>query len=149
MKRTILAALALVMMIGLQPQAARANDTTTGTNPFWTSLFGSPNPALATPGIGLGLAAGLTSYFMTEKHGNPGVRHWSYGAAYGVTTAGCMVLYPIIGTVWLNRPLTPREAYVGMANCAVPIVGGWVVDRILPHDAWTDGTPVKPARYKK
>ena len=60
-----------------------------------------------------------------------------------------MVLYPIIGTVWLNRPLTPREAYVGMANCAVPFIGGWIVDAILPHDAWTDGTPPKPMRHHK
>lgn len=141
MKRFIFAALALVMAMGLQPQVARAENST-GTNPFWTSIFGSPNPALATPGVGLGIAAGVASYLMTEKHG--GVRHVSYGTAYGVTTFGCMVLYPIVGTIWLNRPLTPREAYVGMANCAVPIVGGWVVDAILPHDAWTDGTPPKP-----
>ncbi len=53
---------------------------------------------------------------MTEKHGNPGVRHVSFGTAYAVTTAGCIVLYPIIGTLVLNRPLTPREAYVGMAE---------------------------------
>ena len=141
MKRSILAALAVVLAIGLQPQAARAQNS---TNPFWT--FGTPNPALVTPGIGLGIAAAVTSWLMTEKHGNPGTRHVSYGAAYGITTYGCMVLYPIVGTLWLNRPLTPREAYVGMANCAVPIIGGWVVNAILPHDAWTDGTPVKVAR---
>ncbi|HXQ84298.1 MAG TPA: hypothetical protein VN769_09550 [Xanthobacteraceae bacterium] len=146
MKRSIFAALALVLAIGLQPQTARAQNNNS-TNPFWTSIFGSPNPALATPGIGLGIAAGVTSFLMTEKHGNPGVRHISYGAAYGVTTLGCMVLYPIVGTLWLNRPLTPREAYVGMANCAVPIVGGWIVNAMLPHDAWTDGTPVKAARH--
>ncbi|MFZ0524353.1 MAG: hypothetical protein WA776_18065 [Xanthobacteraceae bacterium] len=146
MKRFIFAALALVLAIGLQSHSARAENSTS-TNPFWTSIFGSPSPALATPGVGLGIAAGVTSYLMTEKHG--GVRHVSYGTAYGVTTFGCMVLYPIIGTIWLNRPLTPREAYVGMANCAVPILGGWVVDRILPHDAWTDGTPPKPMRHHK
>jgi hypothetical protein len=33
-----------------------------------------------------------------------------------------------------------------MAECAVPIIGGWVVDAILPHDAWTDGLPQKTAR---
>ena len=139
MKRFIFAALALVLALGLQPQAARAQNTS--TNPFWTSIFGGPNPALVTPGVGLGIATSVASYLMTEKHGNPGVRHVSYGTAYGVTSFACMVVYPFIGTIWLNRPLTPREAYVGMANCAVPIIGGWLVNAWLPHTAWVDGTP--------
>lgn len=63
-----------------------------------------------------------------------------------MTAAGCIALYPIIGTLVLNRLLTPREAYVGMAECVVPVIGGWFVDAILPHDAWTDGTPPKKVR---
>jgi hypothetical protein len=59
-----------------------------------------------------------------------------------------MVVYPMVATVVLNRPLTPREAYIGMAECAVPLIGGWIVDSILPHDAWTDGVPQKTARRR-
>jgi multidrug transporter EmrE-like cation transporter len=141
MKRFIFAALALVMAVGLQPQAARAQSNS--TNPFWVSIFGYQNPALVTPGVGLGIGAGVASYFLSKKHGTPAVRTMSPGIAYGVTSYACAVVYPFIGTVWLNRPLTPREAYVGMANCVVPVIGGWLVDAALPHDAWTDGTPAR------
>jgi hypothetical protein len=58
-----------------------------------------------------------------------------------VTSAAFAVVYPMVGTVVLNRPLTPREAYVGMAGWVVPFIGGWLVDAALPHDAWTDGLP--------
>lgn len=146
MKRTIIAALALVFALGLLPQSAHAQSSNS-TNPFWTSIFGNQNPALITPGVGIGVAAGVSSYYLSKKHGTPAVRTMSPGVAYGVTSYACMVVYPMIGTVWLNRPLTPREAYVGMANCVVPVIGGWIVDRILPHDAWTDGTPATKAGH--
>ncbi len=146
MKRTIVAALALVFAMGLQAPSAHAQSGTI-SNPFWTSIFGHENPALITPGVGLGIAAGVSSYYLSKKHGTPPVRTMSPGVAYGVTAYACAVVYPMIGTVWLNRPLTPREAYVGMANCVVPVIGGWIVDAVLPHDAWTDGTPPKKARH--
>jgi hypothetical protein len=127
MKRCLFAGLALIFVIGLQSQPARAQANTWNTpNSFW---------------IGVGAGTGVASYLMTKKHGNPPVRHVSYGTAYGVTTFGCMVVYPMVATVVLNRQLTPREAYVGMADCVVPIIGGWLVDAALPHDAWTDGLP--------
>ena len=148
MKRAIIAALALILLIGLQPQAARAQGSNnTNNNNFWTWLFGNQDPRLAGVGIGLGIGAGITSYFLTEKHGNPGVRSLTPLAAYGATAAGCVIVYPFLGTWALNRPLTPREMYVGSANCIVPIVGGWIVNAVLPHDAWTDGTPPKPVRH--
>jgi hypothetical protein len=64
-----------------------------------------------------------------------------YITAWGVTSFGCAVVFPMVATVVLNRPLTPREAYVGMADCVVPFIGGWLADAALPHDAWTDGGP--------
>lgn len=147
MKRSIFIALALIMLMGLQPQAARAQDN--GWNAFWTWFSHGQDPRLTVVGIGLGAAGTAAGYLITEKHGNPGVRHVSVGTAYGVTAYGCVVVYPFLGTWALNRPLTPREAYVGMADCVVPIIGGWFVDSILPHDAWTDGTPPKPVRPAK
>jgi hypothetical protein len=142
MKRFSLAALALILVVGLQPQSARADD-------LWTFLFGHQDPRLTGVGIAIGAGAGAASWELTRKHGTPYVRHVSYGAAYGVTTFACAVLYPIVGTIVINRMLTPREAYTGIADCVVPIIGGWIVDAMLPHDAWTDGTPPKPVRHHK
>jgi len=142
MKRLLLAAVAVAFMVGLQPQPAHAQTYGyNGWNSFWAWWSHGRDPRLTAVGIGVGAAAAGASYAMVKKHGNPPVRHVSYGTAYGVTTFGCMVVYPMVATVVLNRALTPREAYVGMADCAVPIIGGWIVDSILPHDAWTDGLP--------
>jgi hypothetical protein len=150
MKRLIIAALALFLVVGLQPQAARAQSQPQSS---WNNLLywlsHGQDYRLMYSGWAVGAASGAVSYWGTQKHGNPGVKHMSYGTAYGVTTAGCVVIYPIVATIWVNRPLTPREAYTGMADCVVPFIGGWIVDAILPHDAWTDGTPVKPVRQAK
>lgn len=152
MKRLLFAAVALAFMAGLQPQPAYAQPYGSqpygwnAWNSFWAWWSHGRDPRLTTVSMGVGAAAAVTSYVMVKKHGNPPTRHFSYGAAYGVTTFGCMVVYPMVATVVINRPLTPREAYVGMADCAVPFIGGWIVDSILPHDAWTDGLPQRTAR---
>jgi len=148
MKRFSVAALAAVLLIGLQAESAYAqpkNNPDTNTFWYWIS-HGQPLPLVISGWI-VGGAAAVTSFIMTEKHGNPGVRHVSYGTAYGVTAAGCMIVYPMVATVAINRPLTPREAYMGMADCALPWLGGWIVDAILPHDPWTDGLPPRKAHH--
>jgi len=145
MKRSILAALALVMVIGLQPQAVRADDN--GWNAFWAWIMRGQDPRLFWGGVAVGAGTGAAGYSLTRKHGYPGHRTMSYGTAYGVTTYACAVIYPFVGTFVLNRPLTPREMYDGVGDCIVPFIGGWVVDSILPHDAWTDGTPPPPAHH--
>jgi len=145
MKRFMFAALALVMAISLQPQVARAQDNNWNANwnAFWNWLSHGRDPRLTAVGVGVGLGTDAVSWDLTRKHGNPAVRHVSWGTAYGITTFGCAVVYPMVATVVLNRPLTPREAYDGIADCVVPFIGGWIVDAALPHDAWTDGTPPK------
>jgi hypothetical protein len=153
MKRLLLAALALIFVIGFQPQSAHAQNNTPSWAQSWSGLWylisHGQDPRLVYSGWVVGAGTGVASYLATEKHGNPGVRHWSYGTAYGVTTAGCMVVYPIVATLWVNRPLTPREAYTGFGDCIVPLVGGWLVDMALPHTPWIDGTPPKPVRHAK
>lgn len=129
-------AAAVILAIGLHSQAVRADE-----NPLWRFLFGHDDPRLTATGIGLGIASTGASYALTHKHGVPAVRTMSPGAAFGVTTFGCMVLYPIIGTIALQRELTPREAYSGILGCVVPFIGGWIVDQTLPHNAWYDGVP--------
>jgi hypothetical protein len=141
MKRFIVAGLALVLLIGLQPQAARAQDNS--LNAFWAWLMRGQDPRLFWGGVGIGIGGGVASYYMTKKHGYPAHRPMSYGAAYGVTAFGCAVAYPFVGTFLLNRPLTPREMYDGVGDCVVPFIGGMIVDAMLPHDAWTDGTPAR------
>ena len=145
MKRTIIAALALIFALGLMPQAARAQDN--NWNQLWAWLTRGQDPRLFWSGVFVGAGTGVASYYMTKKHGNPGVRHVSYGTAWGVTSYACAVVYPFVGTIALNRMLTPREMYDGVGDCIVPVIGGMIVDAILPHDPWTDGTPVRPARH--
>jgi hypothetical protein len=146
MKRLILAALALVLVIGLQPQAARAGDANPAcNNGFISWLNHGQDCHLFFGGVGIGIGTTVSGYYLTKKHGTPPHRPMSAWGAYGVTTFACAVAYPFVGTFLLNRPLTPREMYIGVAECVVPFVGGWLVDTYLPHDAWTDGTPAKVA----
>ena len=137
-------AAAVILVIGLQSQAVRADE-----NPLWTFLFGHEDPRLTATGIGIGIATTGAAYALTHKHGVPAVRTMSPGAAFGVTTFGCMVLYPIIGTIAVQRELTPREAYSGLLGCVVPFIGGWIVDQTLPHNAWYDGVPSGPPSHPR
>lgn len=133
---------ALILAIGLQSQAVRADE-----NPLWKFLFGHEDPRLTATGIGLGIASTGVTYALTHKHGVPAVATTSAGVAFGVTTFGCMVLYPIIGTIAVHRELTPREAYSGILGCVIPFIGGWIVDQTLPHNAWYDGIPARRLRH--
>jgi hypothetical protein len=138
MKRLFLAALALVLVTGLQPQPARAQDN--GWNAFWAWLSHGQDPRLTGVGIGVGAAFTGASFLATAHH-HGHVGDGVFITSWAVTSFGCAIIYPMVGTVVLNRPLTPREAYVGMADCVLPFVGSWLVDAALPHDAWTDGLP--------
>jgi hypothetical protein len=142
MKRALIAAMALLLLVGLQPQAARAQ----GQNPacnngFISWLNHGEDCHLFFGGLGIGIGTGVAGYYLTKKHGYPGHASLSTGLAYGATTYACAALYPIVGTWLLNRPLTPREMYIGVGECVVPFIGGWLVDTYLPHTAWTDGRP--------
>jgi hypothetical protein len=142
MKRALFAALALFFLVGLQPQAARAQSANPAcSNGFLSWLNHGQDCHLFYGGVGIGIGTGIAGYYLTKKHGTPPHRPMTAGAAYGVTTYACAVLYPFVGTWLLNRPLTPREMYIGVGGCILPFVGGWLVDTYLPHDAWTDGTP--------
>jgi hypothetical protein len=136
MYRHLLGAAAVILVVGLHSQAVRAED-----NPILDFLFGKQDPRLTASGIGIGIGTTGASYAMTYKHGVPATRTASPGFAFAVTTVGCAVLYPIVGTLALQRALTPREAYTGIAGCVIPFFGSWLVDQALPHTTWYDGTP--------
>jgi hypothetical protein len=146
MFRHLLGAVALILAIGLQSQAVRAEDSNP-INPILDFLFGHQDPRLTGAGIGIGIASTGASYAMTHKHGVPPTRIASPGVAFAVTSFGCAVVYPIIGTILVHRELTPREAYTGIAGCVIPFVGAWLVDQALPHTAWYDGPDYRP-RYR-
>jgi hypothetical protein len=145
MKRFFLAAVALAFVAGLalQPAQAQAQQQAygwNGWNSFWAWWSHGRDPRLTAVSMGVGAASTVASLAATRHHQG----HFGNGvfiSAWAVTSGLCAVVYPMVGTVVLNRPLTPREAYVGMADCVVPFVGGWLVDAALPHDAWTDGLP--------
>jgi hypothetical protein len=143
MYRNLLRVVALMLAIGLHSQTVRAED-----NPILDILFGHQDPRLTATGIGIGIATTAATYAMTHKHGVPATRIASPGFAVGVTTFGCAVVYPIIGTIVLNRALTPREAYTGIAGCVIPFIGSWLVDNALPHTAWYDGVPEPRVRHR-
>jgi hypothetical protein len=149
MKRFSLAALALILVIGLQTQSARADSANANWNTFWSWLTRGQEPGLFWSGVGIGIGTDVGSYYAVKKTGTPPHRPMSAGMAYGVTTYACAVVYPIVGTLVLNRPLTPREMYDGVGDCVVPFIGGWLVDAWLPHTAWIDGTPPKPVKGHK
>jgi hypothetical protein len=136
MKRFIFAAMALVMAIGLQPRAAQAQDTTWNFLSWWGH---GQDPRLTAAGIGIGIGTGVGGYYLTQKHGNPGKMRVTTLGAYGITAGACMVATPFIYTVAVNRPLTYREVYMGMADCLVPFIGSYLVNAYLPHTVLYDG----------
>lgn len=145
MKRFILAALALTMALGMQPKAAQAQDTYGSWN--FLSWWGhGQDPRLTAAGIGIGIGTGVGAYLLTKKHGNPGTTRVTTLGAYGITTGACMVATPFIYTVAVNRPLTYREVYMGMADCIVPFIGSYLVNAYLPHTVLYDGVNGKMVR---
>lgn len=81
---------------------------------FWTSL-----------GVG---AAATAGYFAIKDSHNV-----SNAAAWGLSTVGCLAVAPMVGTLVVKRPLTYREAHVMAASCVLPVVGGWLVNRMYDH----------------
>ena len=77
-------------------------------------------PRLTATGIGLGIASTGATYALTHKHGVPAVRTTSPGVAFGVTTFGCMVLYPIIGTIAVHRELTRARPIAEFSAVSFP-----------------------------
>ena len=97
-------------------------------------------------------AASTATYFALNDwrwkwNNNNGSGLTSLGA-YAVTSAGCMVVAPIVATVVVDRPLTMREVHVLAGGCIVPIVGGWIVDKIWDaHPEW-EPAAAKPMKLK-
>ena len=99
---------------------------------------------LTAVSIGVG-AASTVGYFAInhwQTNGWNGTGGISQGAAWGITTIGCMAVSPMVATVVLNRELTMREGHVLAASCVLPIIGGWLVNAAYDaHPEWDGGGP--------
>jgi hypothetical protein len=134
MKRLIYILALLVSIVGMQGQSAQAQEA--GAN--WNWIYGRTDPRLVVTGMVLG--AGASAGYVAVRH----IRGTSafHGAritplaAYGLTTVGCAAAFPIVGTLVVQRALTTREVYTGMANCVVPFIGGWWVEAMYHGQAW-------------
>jgi hypothetical protein len=146
MKRFVLAALALIMAVGAQPKAAQAQDNYWNSNSFLSWWGHGQDPRLTAAGIGIGIGTGVGAYALRQKHGNPGTYRVTALGAYGITTGACVIATPFIYTVAVNRPLTYREVYMGMADCIVPFIGSYLVNAYLPHTVLYDGVNGKLVR---
>lgn len=135
---TVFAALAAALMLmGGTAEAAKkkAKVVVTPAAPWaywWTGPWQVRDPRLATSNLVVGGAA--TGAYFALKDGS-GILS-SSGAAYGAATIGCMAVSPIVGTVVLNRPLTQREVFVSTANCALPVVGGLMMNYWFDYYGW-------------
>jgi hypothetical protein len=139
MKRLIFLLTVLVAVVAMQSQSVRAQDAT----PNWNWIYGRQDPKLFVTGVVVG--AGATAAYWGLRQGKfhtlNGTRRVSQHnitqlGAYAVTTVWCASAFPIIGTLVMQRALTTREVYTGMANCVVPILGGWAVEAMYHGQAW-------------
>jgi hypothetical protein len=110
----------------------------------------SRHPGVTAASIGVG-AASTASFFALQGWSLKGHHRsgalGSTGAAV-VTTAGCLALSPIVGTALTQRELSYREAYGLFADCMIPFIGAWLVDKAFDaHPEWEpDRVVARPAR---
>ncbi len=153
MKKILLALVTAVFALGVMSHGAEAAKKKTqvtvtpwgwgwnGTTWVWTGPWTVRDPRLAASNLVVG--AGATGAYFALRHGTTALKYGgghhgvhSAGFAYGATAIGCAAVSPIIGTLWVNRPLTTREVFVSTANCALPFVGGWVMNAWFDQNGW-------------
>jgi MFS family permease len=99
---------------------------------------------VAEVGIGAAIASTAT-YFAIREGANH--HHGVNWGAWGIATAGCMVLSPMVAAAVVpERQLTSREVAVLEGSCLIPIVGGLLVNAIYDANPQWEARPVKVAR---
>lgn len=138
MKKILLALVTLTValgMLGQSAEAAKRKQTQVVVTPWvwwWQGPWTVRDPRLAASNFWVG--AGSTGAYFALKDGSSAVH--SSGAAYGAAAIGCAAVSPIIGTLVVNRPLTTREVFVSTGNCALPFVGGWIMNAWFDANGW-------------
>jgi hypothetical protein len=95
-------------------------------------LHAAASSGVTATRIGVGGAASAVaaagSYHDAHYRGPRVAASWAFG-----TTFGCMSLSPIVAGILVNanehRQLTSREVHVMLADCTVPFVGGWLMEK--------------------
>jgi hypothetical protein len=100
----------------------------------------SPNVEAGSNGVN----GGSTATYLAQAYRGGDYQGAGVSASWGLgTTFGCMALSPIIAGALVNanehRELTSREVHVMMANCTIPLVGGWLMEKYF------DSIEAKPA----
>jgi hypothetical protein len=99
--------------------------------------------------VGLGAAVASTVAYFAIREGEH--HHHGIGwGAWGIATAGCVVLSPMIAAAVVpERQLTNREVAVLEGSCLIPIVGGLLVNAIYDANPQWEGQPVRVARTQR
>jgi hypothetical protein len=110
-----------------------------------------PGVAAASIGVGAASTAGFFALQGWSLHGHHRSGALGPTGAAIVTTAGCLALSPIVGTALTQRELTYREAYGLFADCVIPFIGAWLVDKAFDtHPEWEpDKVAVRSAAQPK
>lgn len=152
MKKILLALVTAVFALGVMSHGAEAAKKKTqvvvtplgwgwgwnGSTWVWTGPWTVRDPRLAASNLVVGGGATAAYFGLRSGHSgfNSGHGTSTFGFAYGATAVGCAAVSPIIGTLVVNRPLTTREVFVSTANCALPFVGGWMVNAWFDQNGW-------------
>jgi hypothetical protein len=95
---------------------------------------------IAAASIGVGTATTLGYFALRDwklNNGHTRLNGLGPSGAFAVMTGGCLALSPIVATVLVKRELTFREAYGLAADCVIPFVGAWLVNRAFDaHPEW-------------
>jgi hypothetical protein len=101
------------------------------------------DPRLTAVGIGVGVGSTAVYFALRDWRRHPRPFHGiSQGGAFAASTFACAALSPIVGTIVVQRELTMREAYVMTADCVIPFVGGWLMNKAFDaHPQWEGRKP--------
>ena len=105
-----------------------------------------PRLSAASFGVGIATTAGFFALRNWQLHNKGRLNGLGVNGAAVATTGACLALSPIVGTLMVQRELTFREAYALTADCIIPFIGGWLVNRAF--DAHPEWEPRK-ARLKR
>jgi hypothetical protein len=105
-----------------------------------------PRLSAVSFGVGTATTVGFFALRNWQLHNHGRLNGLGVNGAAVVTTGACLALSPIVGTLVVQRELTFREAYALTADCVIPFVGGWLVNKAF--DAHPEWEPRK-ARLKR
>jgi hypothetical protein len=110
------------------------------------------DPRIDAVGLGVGVASTVGFLALNGWHFGKGHATSALGTtgALVATTAGCVVVSPMVATVVVRRPLTYREAHVLAAGCVVPFIGPWLVNAAYDaHPEWAAFDAPAPRPHKR